>query len=182
MPNNFDELRQRITIREILEDYGITVSGKRIACPIHDGNNKTSFSFTNSAFNCFSCGRRGGLVDLVMCLRDCDWNEALVYLENRTGLKLTRVETESGKPQPVSYIPRKLAKWRPLEVQLGNINWSREAGTEYIQNLEKLVKIKKISLADYYAKRQYWEYELNHLDSQAMAVIHEINLLKREVN
>jgi hypothetical protein len=179
MPNNFDELRQRITIREILEDHGISVTGKRIACPIHDGENKTSFSFTDSAFYCFSCGRKGGLVDLVMCLRDCDWNEALEYLENRTGLKLASNEPLGNRPQMKRKPLKRSAKLDTLRIDLDIINTLRDAYTRLIQLWRSTVLRGKASLGRYYAKIQIYEHELESLDERAITLIYQIHRLER---
>ena len=77
---NFDEIKARVTIRDILKSAGIEAERNRIACPIHGGSNLTSFSFTDSTFICFSCGAEGGLIALVEYLQRCSRQEALCAL------------------------------------------------------------------------------------------------------
>jgi hypothetical protein len=58
-----------IPLRDVLSQFGFTDFKKRSgknewfgACPFHEAKkNKTSFSFTDEKFNCFSCGEHGSL-------------------------------------------------------------------------------------------------------------------------
>ena len=82
---DFAELKHQVSIRDILERYGILEGlrekkpGKLVgACPIHGGKNGTSFNVdtAKNVFHCFSeCGG-GNVLDLVMKLEDCSIREA----------------------------------------------------------------------------------------------------------
>ena len=61
---DFDQVLERVTIRDILTDAGFDPKGSRMACPIHGGKNSTSFSFGDHVYTCFACGASGGLISL----------------------------------------------------------------------------------------------------------------------
>jgi len=65
------------------------------ACPIHKGKNKTAFSFTSGLFNCFSCNAKGrGAIDLVKAVKNCNYTEAVTYLETLSIPKQTPASSQ----------------------------------------------------------------------------------------
>jgi len=92
---DFNLILSRVTIRDVLADAGHYPTRKRIACPIHDGNNRTAFSFTDSTFVCFSCGAKGGLLDLVEYLYHYSRQEALHHLCRMAGIPFDEKESDS---------------------------------------------------------------------------------------
>jgi len=80
MQYGFHDILQRVTIKDILIDYGFSPKRNRIACPIHGGDNPSSFRFTDHNFICFSCGARGGLIDLAMSIAGSDKSSTVRYL------------------------------------------------------------------------------------------------------
>jgi hypothetical protein len=62
----FDDIKQQLDIRYVLEVYGVQFNAKGIAlCPFH--SEKTpSFKVYNNSFYCFGCGAGGTVVDFVM--------------------------------------------------------------------------------------------------------------------
>ncbi len=60
----------RVTVRDILRCVGVQLPSdpRRLArCPLHD-DSTPSFRAFERGWTCFGCGRRGGLVDLVVAL------------------------------------------------------------------------------------------------------------------
>ena len=96
---DFAELKHQVSIRDILERYGILEGlhekkpGKLVgACPIHGGKNGTSFNVdtAKNVFHCFSeCGG-GNILDLVMKLEDCSIREAGEKLSDWFELRFDR--------------------------------------------------------------------------------------------
>jgi len=89
MADQYEKLRS-IPLRAVLIHFGLTEFKKRrgkdewtMACPIHKAeNNKTSFSFTDTKFHCFSCGAKGtGAIDLLIKLKGIRFREATTILE-----------------------------------------------------------------------------------------------------
>ena len=91
MDDKYSEVR-RISLRSVLQMLGYELtkfkrrSGKQEwygSCIFHEAvKNKTSFSFTDEKWNCFSCGEHGaGAIDLVMKLRKVGFQEAVALLQ-----------------------------------------------------------------------------------------------------
>ena len=83
---DFNEILSIITIRDILHNYGLKPDSNRMPCPIHNGNNKTSFSFNDSTFICFSCGAKGGMLELVEFLSKTTRQDAIRTLCGLAGV------------------------------------------------------------------------------------------------
>ena len=58
----FEEVKQQLNIRQVIEHYGIKVNrAKQFVCPFHN-DHKPSASIKNDYFNCFVCGAGGDLI------------------------------------------------------------------------------------------------------------------------
>ena len=90
-----DEVRQRSDIVDVISSYvNLKKSGSTYfgLCPFH--NEKTgSFSVTPSKqmFYCFGCHEGGNVFNFIMKYENCDFNEALTMLADRSGVKLPEV-------------------------------------------------------------------------------------------
>jgi DNA primase len=94
MPDPYLELRS-IPLQAVLTHLGIPTDWKARkngtewygVCPIHEGKNKTCFSFDAAGkFKCFSCNAHGrGSLDLTMAVRKVGFRDAVEILK---GLKL----------------------------------------------------------------------------------------------
>lgn len=60
---------------------------RRIPCPLHNGHDY-NFSFSDTGFCCFVCGRTGGVVRFVMEMFGLDRNGAMRKLNRDFGLSL----------------------------------------------------------------------------------------------
>jgi len=79
---NFNELKKRITITQVLEHYGLMDKMKksggqlRSACnlPEHQGSNNQAFSVNieKNCFQCFGCKAHGNILDFVMAMEKCE--------------------------------------------------------------------------------------------------------------
>lgn len=100
-----EELRS-IPLIQVIRALGIDTKFKRRAngeyygaCIFHEPKrNQTSFSFTDSVFNCFSCGVKGkGSIDLTMRYRNCGFAQAVEYLKTLGHIQAASVEEAAGE-------------------------------------------------------------------------------------
>ncbi|GEM_PF-4168539 len=109
---DFEHITARVTIRDILNDAGLQPTGNRMTCPIHGGKNKTSFSFTDTGFTCFSCGATGGLLALVEYLHRCTKADAMRHLCRLTGMPYEEPGKGGRSARPTA--PRMPTRHDPL--------------------------------------------------------------------
>lgn len=71
-----DELKQSISMREIVERYGIKIDRNGFCCcPFH--KEKTgSMKIYKDSYNCFGCGANGDIFSFVMGMDNCDFKTA----------------------------------------------------------------------------------------------------------
>jgi hypothetical protein len=99
---DFRAVKEAVTMKMVLDHYG--VKGLREAgdqlrgpCPIHKAK-ETARSFTvhldKNAFNCFSCGSKGNVLDFVAAMENCSVKDAALMLKRtfRVGEKVTAAE------------------------------------------------------------------------------------------
>lgn len=87
---NAVEIGESVPMLALLAALGIQVSAsRRTQCPVHGGENPTSFSWReNGYWQCFSCGRHGDKISLVREVRQCTFQEAMRFLASLAGLDL----------------------------------------------------------------------------------------------
>ena len=85
---DFKTIKQQVTMQMVLDRYTIKLrrSGKselRGRCPIHKGEGTDAFhvSTDKNAFQCFSCGAKGNVLDLVAALEGCSIREAALKVQ-----------------------------------------------------------------------------------------------------
>jgi hypothetical protein len=161
----------RITISDLLDAAGIPHKGNRCACPIHGGNNPTSFSFMEWGFYCFSCGAKGGLLDLGVALWGCGRQEALGRLCAMAGI-------DTGNPQNGGKLRTLIAQ--PRLIPYRHTNVARVLAEERLEALKdlqfcillalrtvrKALKIRNITLGEFYFCEQLYLYQLEELDTR----------------
>ena len=86
---DFTEVKAAVSMAMILEHYQINWLRKskdqlRGRCPIHDGEGDRAFhvSLTKEAFNCFSCGAKGNVLDFVAAMEKCSVRDAALKLSD----------------------------------------------------------------------------------------------------
>src|SRR2546430_879517 len=91
---DFKLLKERLSIEQVLAHYGLseklTRKGNALVgvCPLHGGDNKTSFraSLTKNIYHCFSCGAGGNIIDLAAALEGVDVRAAALRLKAAFGI------------------------------------------------------------------------------------------------
>lgn len=87
-----DEIKQRLSIEEVLSYYGIVNlkrSGNLLhgSCPIHQGDNPRAFnvSLDKNLWNCFTHCGGGSVIDLIMKIENISLYEAILRAEQMIG-------------------------------------------------------------------------------------------------
>ena len=75
-----DELKRSISMREVVEKYGIKVNGHGFCCcPFHK-EKTASMKIYKDSYNCFGCGANGDIFSFVMRMEHCDFKTAFKSL------------------------------------------------------------------------------------------------------
>src|SRR4030042_3966923 len=90
---DYRELKQRVSIKEILDHYGLLSSMQQKKdelvglCPFHK-ESKPSFhvSLTKNAFQCFGCKAKGNILDFVQQKESVELREAGVLIHQWFGI------------------------------------------------------------------------------------------------
>lgn len=71
-----EEIKQSVSMREVVERYGIHIDRKGFCCcPFH--KEKTgSMKIYKDSYNCFGCGANGDIFSFVMGMENCDFKTA----------------------------------------------------------------------------------------------------------
>src|SRR5699024_3086116 len=92
MNRQAEEIKQRLTMREVAEHYGFQVNHANcIRCPFHAGDRQASLHIYpgSGGFHCFGCGAHGSVIDFVMRLFDLNFRQALLRINQDFSLGLT---------------------------------------------------------------------------------------------
>ena len=83
MNRQAEEIKQRLTMREVAEHYGFQVNhASCIRCPFHAGDRQASLHIYpgSGGFHCFGCGAHGSVIDFVMRLFDLNFRQAILRI------------------------------------------------------------------------------------------------------
>ena len=82
-----DEIKNLITMKDIMSKYGIKHKGNMYNCPFHKDQNASAKFYRNS-FYCFSCNKTGDLIQFVQLLYNLTFQEAMQKINVDFGLGL----------------------------------------------------------------------------------------------
>lgn len=134
----FDDVKQRLNIRQVVEHYGYKVNrAGQFVCPFHN-DHKPSASIKNDYFNCFVCGAGGDLITFTAKLHGLSNIDACKKLDQDFHLGLSQ--------RPVSHIDRLKADREKVK---------RETELKRQQEEEELIQHIGNVLADYH--RYLWQ-------------------------
>lgn len=102
MADELGEIRSRISIVELAEASGIRLkkSGKSFLglCPFHpDKSPSLHINPEFGTYRCFACGAKGSIFDWVMNTQHLDFKEALKFLADKAGVKLSGSHAASAE-------------------------------------------------------------------------------------
>lgn len=175
-----DSPLDRITIPDILDNYNMDHRGSRACCPIHGGNNRNSFSFTDEVFQCFSCGAKGGKLDLIQALAKVDRPTAIQIMKEISGFTPilgTRKIGNFTSRQPYTKPIDPKIHWIEEEIRLKTE--MQDKLTDLLSDLRKNI-IKNISEDKTITLMHSCEYSLEILDSELAELNHQLNTKRRK--
>lgn len=94
------EIVDLVQMSDVLRALGIEVNlrTRRCCCPLHRGDNPTSFSWTDGGrWCCFRCGESGDSLDLIQKIQACSFRTALSYLASLGGVQLANTPESIAK-------------------------------------------------------------------------------------
>lgn len=128
-------IKQRVTITDAVEHYGITFNRAGFApCPFHT-ERTPSFSIKNGFGYCYGCGWHGDTIDLVKGLCGLDFRAAIAEINSAFGLGL-----------PIDRRPT-LREQRDMREQIRAARQKREQ-----RQIERVMR-------DEYAEIEYWLWD-----------------------
>jgi len=100
--NIFEEIKQRLAMREVVNFYGFTPNrSNMICCPFHD-EKTPSMRIYDTHFHCFGCGEHGDSIKFVQLLYNLSPIESAKKLNSDFGLGIQTERQPTitiGKPQ-----------------------------------------------------------------------------------
>jgi DNA primase len=100
-----DRVKSATDIVRLIGDHvTLRAKGREFAClcPFHDDHNPSMYVVpTKQIYHCFVCGAGGDVFDFVMGYHRMEFREALEYLADRAGIKLTEAPAAPGAATPV---------------------------------------------------------------------------------
>lgn len=96
--NIFQEVKERVTARQVAERYGLKVSRNGMACcPFH--NDKHPSMKIDRNYYCFACGAKGDAVNYVAALFGLSQFEAAKKINEDFSLRISIEKTETRRKQ-----------------------------------------------------------------------------------
>jgi DNA primase len=110
---DFRSVNSQVTMSMVLEHYGINglrkeKSGELVGrCPIHKGEGERSFhvSLSKNCFQCFSCKKRGNVLDLAAALDHSSVRDAALKLASVFGVESTEMREQKRMRRPEVQLP-----------------------------------------------------------------------------
>ena len=131
--NIFDDVKQRLNIRQVVEHYGYKVNrARQFICPFHN-DTRPSASIKNDYFNCFVCGAGGDLITFTARLHGLNNYDACKKLDNDFCLGLSQ--------KPLSQMDRLKADREKVK---------RETELKRQKEIEDLIQRTGLILASYH--------------------------------
>lgn len=115
--NRVDEIKQRVTMRQIAELYGLEIRHGFAHCPFHSGDRTASLKIYDDAkgWHCFGCDKGGSVIDFVMEAEHIPFTAACKRLDAVFGLNLYGDITPEEKRAYRAYKAAQQEKQRQAE-------------------------------------------------------------------
>ena len=75
-----EEIKQSLSMRDVLERYGVKVKRNMCSCPFHGEDKHPSMKVFKDGFKCFGCGLSGAIFTFVQNIEECDFKQAFYIL------------------------------------------------------------------------------------------------------
>ena len=93
----YDDVKQSLNIREVIEFYGVKVGRNgSFCCPFHNEKHPSA-SIKNDYFNCFACGVGGDLITFTAKIHGIGNYDACKKLAEDFGLNIAQPQTQADR-------------------------------------------------------------------------------------
>ena len=161
---NSDEIKQSISMPDILAQYGIPVRRNMCKCPFHGVDKHPSMKVFKDGLNCFTCGWRGDVFDFVMAMDRCDFKTAFKAL----GGTYEKVKSKSDKAKRMARIESKKDERKRSE----------KTEDKVFNELSAAIRICEIASNIYEVYSDEWCLAVNSL--QSLEYIYESKYINNE--
>ena len=93
----YDDVKQSLNIREVIEFYGVKVGRNGSFCCTFHNEKHPSASIKNDYFNCFACGVGGDLITFTAKLHGIGNYDACKKLAEDFGLNIAQPQTQADR-------------------------------------------------------------------------------------
>jgi len=120
-------LKSKVTLRQVIESYGIRIEGRHICCPLHNENTPSFKVYEEDTpegnFYCYGCQKSGDIISFVAFKENCSAGQALVKIAKNFNIELiTKDNMASSLVSNLSLILTKKKKETPKEIT-EDLNW-----------------------------------------------------------
>lgn len=123
---DFKAVKAAVSMEQVLAHYQVNWLRRkgdelRGRCPIHKGEGTDTFhvSVSKGAFHCFSCKKRGNVLDFVAAMEECGVRDAALKLVEYFSVDGARGEASGGEGKREASLPRDPVE-KPLAAELFN--------------------------------------------------------------
>lgn len=74
-----EEIKERVSVRDVLQSHGIRIKRNMCSCPFHKDTDP-SMAIYDKTVKCFSCGFNGDVFALTQKMDNCSFKEAFISL------------------------------------------------------------------------------------------------------
>jgi P4 family phage/plasmid primase-like protien len=82
------EIKQKLSVPQLLNEYGITTNKNPTECPLHNSRGGKCLSFKEEVWHCFNCENGGDVFNLYMLYNKCDFKTAKKELAKKLGIEI----------------------------------------------------------------------------------------------
>ena len=87
------KIKERLTIREVVDRYGLPVKRGFICCPFHSERTPSLKLYQNNTWYCFGCGSHGDVIDFVSKMEGKTFSETVRSLALELGIGASEFST-----------------------------------------------------------------------------------------
>ena len=184
------DLKEGVTISQVLDEFGIGHSRNRCACPIHKGDNPTALSFNDRTYNCYTHGCKGDVIDLIKVLGKTNFRGALEYLAKRQCPAYDPIDWQSpeSRSEGSAFQQVQTEPFSHQKLILENLRLAYCLCREFmgivsdrLRKLRRLQESSRVSLSEFYLEQQKIDNCLDELDAEEARLNFEIGNIKRKV-
>lgn len=142
-----EEIKERVSVRDVLQQHGIKVRRNMCSCPFHKDINPSMAVYEKSVY-CFSCHFSGDVFTLTQALDNCSFKEAFLALGGTYG--------HMSQNARISAISKREGHKRKLERD-------KQKEKDFFRTLIKAIDVCEIGSKIYEPYSDEWCYLLNKL-------------------